>query len=300
MKPTKFGVGQAVKRVEDVRLVSGRGNYASDAVEGVELSAVFLRSPHGHAKFRIEDIEAARAAPGVRAVFVASDFADLGALPCVAPVSNSDGSNTPLKPYPVMAANEVHHVGDIVAMAVADTTSQARDADGIDPGRVGRASGRRRHGKSRPARSAAGLCRRARQCGLRCSYRRQAKNGRHIRGGDAHGPYQNRKSAGGRQLHGAAFGGRRIRSEKRQIYAEHRNSRRARHQGRDRGPDLEDPAGVASRDHPGRRRRFWHQGSRLSGISAGSRGGQATGTPASAGRAIAASISSATRRAATT
>ncbi len=128
MKPTKFGVGQGVKRVEDVRLVSGRGNYASDAVEGAELRAVFLRSPHGHAKFRIDDIEAARAVPGVRAVYVASDFADLGALPCVAPISNSDGSDTPLKPYPVMAENEVHHVGDIVAMAVADTTSQARDA----------------------------------------------------------------------------------------------------------------------------------------------------------------------------
>ena len=107
MKPTKFGVGQAVKRVEDVRLVSGRGNYASDAVEGAELRAVFLRSPQGHAKFRIEDIEAARAAPGVRAVYVASDFADLGALPCLAPVPNSDGSKTPLKPYPVMAENEV-------------------------------------------------------------------------------------------------------------------------------------------------------------------------------------------------
>ena len=128
MKPTKFGVGQGVKRVEDVRLVSGRGNFASDAVEGAELRAVFLRSPHGHAKFRIEDVEAARAAPGVRAVYVASDFAELGALPCVAPMSNADGSETPLKPYPVMAENEVHHVGDIVAMAVADTTSQARDA----------------------------------------------------------------------------------------------------------------------------------------------------------------------------
>ena len=45
MKPTKFGMGQGVKRVEDVRLISGRGNYASDAVEGAELRAVFLRSP---------------------------------------------------------------------------------------------------------------------------------------------------------------------------------------------------------------------------------------------------------------
>ena len=128
MKPTKFGVGQSVKRVEDVRLVSGRGNYASDAVDKAELKAVFLRSPYGHAKFRIDDVEAARAAPGVRAVYVASDFAELGDLPCLAPVPNADGSKTPLKPYPIMAADETHHVGDIIAMVVADTILQARDA----------------------------------------------------------------------------------------------------------------------------------------------------------------------------
>src|SRR3984885_8868642 len=128
MKPAKFGVGQSVKRVEDIRLVRGRGNYASDAVDRAELKAVFLRSPYGHAKFHVDDIEAARAAPGVRAVYVASDFAALGGLPCLAPVPNADGSKTPLKPYPVMAIDETHHVGDIVAMVVADTTLEARDA----------------------------------------------------------------------------------------------------------------------------------------------------------------------------
>jgi aerobic carbon-monoxide dehydrogenase large subunit len=128
MKPAKFGVGQSVKRVEDIRLVSGQGSYASDAVDKTELKAVFLRSPYGHAKFRIDDVEAARAAPGVQAVYVASDFADLGDLPCLAPVANADRSNTPLKPYPIVAADETHHVGDIIAMVVADTILQARDA----------------------------------------------------------------------------------------------------------------------------------------------------------------------------
>ncbi len=127
MKPTKFGLGQSVRRVEDIRFVSGRGAYASDAVDKAELKAVFLRSPYGHAKFRIDDIGAARAAPGVRAVYVASDFADLGDLPCLAPVANSDGSNTPMKPYPVMASDEAQHVGDIIAMVVAETAHQARD-----------------------------------------------------------------------------------------------------------------------------------------------------------------------------
>ena len=128
MKPTKFGIGQGVKRVEDVRLVSGRGHYASDAVERAELKAYFLRSPHGHAKFHVESVEAALASPGVRAIYIAKDFATLGGLPCEGEVLNADGSLTPLKPYPVMADGEVDHVGDIVAMAVADTAAEARDA----------------------------------------------------------------------------------------------------------------------------------------------------------------------------
>src|ERR1700727_1412026 len=127
MRPTKFGIGQSVKRVEDIRFVSGRGNYASDAVDKAELKAVFLRSPYGHARFRIDDLEAARAAPGVRAVYVASDFANVGDIPCAPPVANSEGSNTPLKPYPVMASHEAQHVGDIIAMVVADTALEARD-----------------------------------------------------------------------------------------------------------------------------------------------------------------------------
>src|ERR1700749_746988 len=128
MRPSKFGVGQSVKRVEDVRFISGQGQYATDAVEKSELRAVFLRSPYGHAKFTFTDLEAARAAPGVRAVYVAGDFAELGDLPCLATVDNADGSSTPLKPCPVMASVEAHHVGDIIAMVVADTTVQARDA----------------------------------------------------------------------------------------------------------------------------------------------------------------------------
>jgi aerobic carbon-monoxide dehydrogenase large subunit len=128
MRPTKFGIGQSVKRVEDIRFISGQGKYATDAVEKAEFKAVFLRSPYGHAKFTFDDLEAARAAPGVRAVYVASDFAELGALPCLATVDNADGSTTPLKPYPVMASDEAHHVGDMIAMVVADTTVQARDA----------------------------------------------------------------------------------------------------------------------------------------------------------------------------
>ena len=128
MGAVKFGVGQPVKRVEDVRLVKGQGAFASDYTPQGALYAAFLRSPHAHAGFAVTDIGAARALPGVHGVFVASDFASLGGLPCLAPVKNTDGSLTPLKPYPVMADGLVQHVGDIVAMTVADTPWQARDA----------------------------------------------------------------------------------------------------------------------------------------------------------------------------
>jgi carbon-monoxide dehydrogenase large subunit len=120
-------MGQGIKRVEDVRLITGAGRYASDASDQAALRAVFVRSPYGHARFKIGDLAAARATPGIKGIFVASDFAELGGLPCLAPMPNSDGTQTPLKPFPVMSSDEVQHVGDIVAMVVADTAVAARD-----------------------------------------------------------------------------------------------------------------------------------------------------------------------------
>ena len=234
MRPTKFGVGQSIKRVEDVRLVSGRGNYASDAVDKAELKAVFLRSPYGHAKFRIDDLEAARAAPGVRAVYVVSDFADLGDLPCLAPVPNADGSKTPLKPYPVMAADEAHHVGDIVAMVVADTSLQARDAAeliGVTweelPASVDMEEAIR-PGAPLVFAGAPGNIAYDNHIG------NKKRDGRRFRGRRAHGPDQDRQFARGGELYGAALGRRGIRPERRPLHAERRKPGRARHPGRAR------------------------------------------------------------------
>ena len=128
MAALKFGVGQPVRRVEDVRLVTGQGAFATDFAPEGALHAVFLRSPHAHAGFVVTDVKAARALPGVRGVYLAGDFAELGGLPCLSTVDNTDGSLTPLKPYPVMADVVTQHVGDIVAMVVADTLWEARDA----------------------------------------------------------------------------------------------------------------------------------------------------------------------------
>ena len=77
MKPTKFGMGQGIKRVEDVRLITGAGRYASDASDQAALRAGFVRSPYGHARFKIGELAAARAMPGVKGICVAGDFAGL-------------------------------------------------------------------------------------------------------------------------------------------------------------------------------------------------------------------------------
>ena len=128
MTVMKFGVGQPVRRVEDQRLVRGAGRYTSDLAPEGSLYAHFVRSAHAHARFTVGDRAKVAATPGVRAVLVASDVSHLGDLPCLAPVKNSDGTQTPLKPYPVMAKDEAHHVGDIVAMIVANSAFAAKDA----------------------------------------------------------------------------------------------------------------------------------------------------------------------------
>ncbi len=127
MREMKFGIGQPVRRVEDDRLARGAGLYTSDIAPEGALHAVFVRSPHAYARFRIVDCGPALKVAGVKAVFTASDFSALGPIPCLAPTRNSDGALTPLKPYPVMAGAEAHHVGDIVAMVVAETAYAARD-----------------------------------------------------------------------------------------------------------------------------------------------------------------------------
>jgi carbon-monoxide dehydrogenase large subunit len=124
----KFGVGQPMKRVEDVRFVTGAGQYSSDYWPQGALCAAFLRSPHAHAGFSFNDLETARAMPGVKAVWTLGDIAELGALPCLAPVANSDKSTTPLKPYPLLAKDIAFHVGDAIAMVVAESELHARDA----------------------------------------------------------------------------------------------------------------------------------------------------------------------------
>ena len=125
MPPTKFGFGQALARKEDDAFVRGAGRYVADHAPAGALHAVVLRSPHAHARFRITDVAKAKGMPGVALVLTGEDTAELGDLPCQGAIPESE---LVVPPYPLLARNEVRHVGDAVAVVVADTVDRARDA----------------------------------------------------------------------------------------------------------------------------------------------------------------------------
>jgi aerobic carbon-monoxide dehydrogenase large subunit len=125
MTPPKFGFGHAVPRKEDDALLRGAGRYVADHAPAGVLHAVVLRSLHAHASFRIVDAGKARAMPGVALVLAGADTSGLGDLPCQGAIPDTRIA-TP--PYPILARDEVKHVGDAVAFVVADTLDRARDA----------------------------------------------------------------------------------------------------------------------------------------------------------------------------
>jgi aerobic carbon-monoxide dehydrogenase large subunit len=124
----KFGIGQSVRRTEDLRLVTGHGQYTDDLRFESQAFAAFLRSPHAHAKLRSVDATAAKAAPGVVAVLTYDDIAFAGTMPCHAPVPSRDGSPPKASPIPVLAKDKVTFIGQAIAMVVAETYAQAKDA----------------------------------------------------------------------------------------------------------------------------------------------------------------------------
>ena len=127
---TNSPIGQSVKRREDARFITGAGQYTDDVVLPGQTYGVFLRSPHANARIRSIDLAAAKKAPGVLAIFTGADLADakVGGLPCGWLIHSKDG--TPMKepPHPVLAQGKARYVGDQVALVVAETALQAKDA----------------------------------------------------------------------------------------------------------------------------------------------------------------------------
>ena len=126
----KFGVGQSVRRTEDIRFVTGQGQYTDDLRFEREGFACFHRSPHGHAKILSVDISAAKAAQGVIAVVTQADVeaAGVGDMPCLAPIPSRDGSGTKESAKHLLANDRVRFAGEAIAMVVAETYAQAKDA----------------------------------------------------------------------------------------------------------------------------------------------------------------------------
>src|ERR1700741_2211485 len=130
-RPMKFGIGQPVRRKEDIRFITGQGRYTDDIALPGQACAVFVRSPHAHARVRAIDAAAAKAMPGVLGVLTQADMNAMGAdgtFPFFFPLKNRDGSNGKTSPKTILVADKVRHVGEAVAVVVAETAAQAQDA----------------------------------------------------------------------------------------------------------------------------------------------------------------------------
>ena len=126
----KFGIGQPVLRTEDPSLLTGHGSFTDDCSIDGQAYAFILRSPVAHGDIVSIDVSAALAAPGVVGVFTGADLRRDGVkdIPCPVAVKSRDGSDAVVPPYPALAANQVKYVGDPLAIVVAETLAQARNA----------------------------------------------------------------------------------------------------------------------------------------------------------------------------
>jgi carbon-monoxide dehydrogenase large subunit len=129
-KDMRFGAGQPVKRVEDQRLVTGLGRYVDDQVHADALSLIVLRSPHAHARIASVDVTAARAMPGVTAIFTGADLVadDVGTLPTLPIFKRPDGSAMILPVRRLLAHEVVRFAGEPVAAVVANSRAAAQAA----------------------------------------------------------------------------------------------------------------------------------------------------------------------------
>ena len=132
----KFGMSQPVPRREDPRLLRGEGRFIDDRAPAGALHGAAVRAPLAHARITGIDTDAARSAPGVRAVYTGADLAAAGVGPvaCVAKPPETPRSGLQAgdrfreRPQPALAADRVRFVGECVAFVVADTRRQALDA----------------------------------------------------------------------------------------------------------------------------------------------------------------------------
>src|SRR6266436_7496082 len=125
--------GKSIKRREDPRFITGRGNYTDDLKLAGLTYAAFVRSPHAHARIRSIDVSAARAHPGVVAIFTGKDMTGVNSLPCgwdPRKEKNIPGvvQDLAMVPHMPLSSDVARHVGDPVAVVIADSQDAANDA----------------------------------------------------------------------------------------------------------------------------------------------------------------------------
>ncbi|WP_375227465.1 xanthine dehydrogenase family protein molybdopterin-binding subunit [Roseobacter sp. S98] len=126
--PKDSGIGASSKRREDVRFLTGAGNYTDDINIHGQAHVYFLRSDMAHGTINSVDTSAAEAMPGVVKIFTGADFEAVGGMPCGWQVTDKHGQPMQEPKHPVLAHGKVRHVGEPIAAVVADTLEQARDA----------------------------------------------------------------------------------------------------------------------------------------------------------------------------
>ena len=121
-------IGQAVKRREDLRFITGAGQYTDDITLPGQTAAHFIRSPHAHAKIKSIRKDKALKSPGVVAIFTGQDTKAINGLPCGWLITDVNGQPMKEPKHPILAETKVQHVGDQVAVVIAETLQQAKDA----------------------------------------------------------------------------------------------------------------------------------------------------------------------------
>ena len=127
---TATGIGAPVRRLEDQRYITGKGHYVDDVNRHGQAYAYFLRSPHAHARIASVDTAEAAVAPGVCAIFTGQDLAEdkIGGLICGWMIHSKDGSPMKAGSHPALAQGKVRYVGDHVAVVIAESYAEAKDA----------------------------------------------------------------------------------------------------------------------------------------------------------------------------
>ena len=261
------GIGAPVRRKEDHRFITGKGHYTDDISRPGQAAIYFIRSPHAHAKIRNIDTKAAAGMPGVAGVFTGAQFAEdkLGNLICGWTVLSKDGSPMKMAPHAAIAAGKANHVGDAVAVVIADTLAQAKDAAEkvvidyevlpavVDPTKAA--------AKGAPLIHEIG----AEQHDLQLAHRRRRRDQCRAQERQARHQARVHQQPAGAECDGAARRNRRIRCRQRKLDAVERIAEPARRPAGDRCVRRHGAREQAARDRARRRRRLRLEDLHLSG-----------------------------------